>query len=89
MISRSKEIIALLGGINDDEAQAAVELIDENILYWQAAIEHPDMSDKKRAKFLKFILQLQQRRRLWAELAAIESDRLDKIEMNKTSKGDH
>ena len=86
MSDREYVIIAEeLGGIDSREAEAVVDMLDREIRIWTAMQDEPDTTNKDREKYAGFVANYQRRRRLWAELAALDDHAQEQYERGQAS----
>lgn len=76
MSQRTDKIIDLLGGIDYSEAEAVVKHLDSEIWIWQQMLDAATTPDR-RTTHEGIVNNLQRRRRLWAELAAVENEEME------------
>lgn len=69
---RISEIEHELGGVTESEAEALVKFLDGEIWVWQEVAKDEATNSTEREKTEKIVANLQWRRRLWSELAALE-----------------
>jgi hypothetical protein len=66
-----EDVLGELGGFDEDEAAAVVSYLDREIWVWGKILEHAKSSED-RERYERIVEETKRRRRLWAEIAALE-----------------